>query len=313
VEWLNYHHLLYFWQVARRGSIARASEELRLAQQTVGAQIKVLEGVLGEDLFRRDGRRLVLTEVGQTVYRYADEIFSLGRELQETLHGRATGQPLSLTVGITDVVPKAVVYRLLEPALAGPTPLRLTCREDRSFGTFLDELASHRLDLVIADTPATGPNAVKVFSHLLGSCGTTVLASPGRSASFGERPLAEALEGVPLLLSGQSSAAHAAMKHWIEVREARPRIAAEIDDTALLLLLAEEDVGACAIPSVVEAEVCQRYRLVPVARLDEVRHSFYAISAERRLKHPAVVTICEAAPRAMFDIPRAVLPPEAQP
>jgi len=303
---INYHHLLYFWQAARLGSVTRASEELRLAQQTVGAQIKALEEVLGEELFRRDGRRLVLTEAGQVVFRYADEIFSLGREMRETLRGRATGQPLALVVGVTDVVPKAVVYRLLEPALAGPVPLRLTLREDRSFATFLDELAHHRLDLVIADAPASGEAAAKVFSHLLGGCGTTLLAPPDRAAGFTDRAITEVLAGAPLLLSGQSSAAHAAMRHWLEVRGARPRIVAEVDDTALMLLLAEEGLGLCGIPSVVEAEVCRRYRLTPVARLDEVRHSFYAISAERRLAHPAVATIREAAPRAMFDVPTGV-------
>src|SRR6185369_10480699 len=201
VEWLNYHHLLYFWAVARHGSVVRASAELRLAQPTISGQVRRLEDALGEKLFDRVGRHLVLTDVGQTVFRYADEIFSLGQDLIGTLKGRPSARPLRLTVGVADVLPKVLVQRLLEPAFQIGQPIQLVCREDRAVEDFLGELAGDGLDLVLADRPIAPGIKIHASNHLLGECGTSFLAT--RQLARGcRRGFPGSLTGVPLLLPG---------------------------------------------------------------------------------------------------------------
>ena len=299
MEWLNYHHLLYFWMVAKEGSITRASDELGLAHPTISAQIHRLEDVLGEKLFRRQGRRLVLTEVGHVAYRYADEIFSLGREFLDTVKGRATGRPLRVVVGITDVLPKSIVHRLLEPALRLEQEIHITCREDRSLEGFLAELAVHSLDLVLADAPAGPGLAVRLFSHALGECGTTFFAAPPQAARL-RRRFPRSLDGAPFVLPGGGSMLRRALEQWFQAQDLRPKIVGDVDDSALLKMFGEMGVGAFAAPSVVEQEIRQRYRVQVIGRVDDIRQRFYAISAERRLRHPAVVAICEGARKDIF-------------
>src|SRR4051794_22112035 len=176
MEWLNYHHLLYFWAVARYGGVSRASAELRLAQPTISGQVRRLEEVIGEKLFDRVGRRLVLTSVGRTVFRYADEIFAIGQDLMGTLKGRGSTRPLRLTVGVADALPKALVQRLLEPAFQIDKPIYLVCREDRVVEDFMIELAGQELDLVLADRPIGPGTRAHAYNHLLGACGTTFFA-----------------------------------------------------------------------------------------------------------------------------------------
>jgi LysR family transcriptional activator of nhaA len=299
MAWLNYHHFLYFWVVAREGSIARASIELRLAEPTISGQIRRLEESLGERLFTRSGRHLVLSDVGQVAYRYADEIFSLGREFTEGLKGRAgSTKPLRLTIGIADVLPKTLVGRLLEPAFELGLPFRLVCREDKTVEEFIGELAVHAIDLVLADSPAP-PTPVKVFSHRLGECGTTIfgvaaLARPRRKTF--PRSLADA----PLLLPTSRSALRRALDQWMYAHEIRPRIVAELDDSALSNALGSGRKGLFIGPSLMEREICRQYRVEVVGRLPDVRQNLYAISVERRLKHPAVLAICETARADLF-------------
>ena len=299
MEWLNYHHFLYFWMVAREGSIARAAKELRLAEPTISGQIRRLEEVLGEKLFRREGRRLVLTEVGRVAFRYADEIFPLGREFLETVRGHGTGRPLRLVVGVTDALPKAIVHRLLEPALRLGEPVRLICREDRSLEGFLAELAVHGLDLVLADAPAGPGLPVRLFSHLLGECGTSFFAG-GRLAAALRKKFPGVLDGAPFLLPGRNAALRRTLEGWFESQKLRPRIVGEIDDSALVKVFGEMGVGVFAGPSAIEAEVLRRYRLRVIGRVSTIRQRFYAISAERRLSHPAVVAIADAARKVIF-------------
>ncbi len=299
MEWLNYHHFLYFWMVAREGSIARAGKELRLAEPTISGQIRRLEEVLGEKLFRREGRRLVLTEVGRVAFRYADEIFPLGREFLETVRGHGTGRPLRLVVGVTDALPKAIVHRLLEPALRLGEPVRLICREDRSLEGFLAELAVHGLDLVLADAPAAPELPVRLFSHLLGECGTSFFAG-GRVAAALRKKFPGMLDGAPFLLPGRNAALRRTLEGWFESRKLRPRIVGEIDDSALVKVFGEVGIGVFAGPSAIEAEVLKRYRLRVIGRVGTLRQRFYAISAERRLSHPAVVAIADAARKVIF-------------
>lgn len=299
MEWLNYHHFLYFWMVVREGSIARAAKELRLAEPTISGQIRRLEEVLGEKLFRREGRRLVLTEVGRVAFRYADEIFPLGREFLETVRGHGTGRPLRLVVGVTDALPKAIVRRLLEPALRLGEPVRLICREDRSLEGFLAELAVHGLDLVLADAPAGPDLPVRLFSHLLGECGTSFFAG-GRVAAALHKKFPGTLDGAPFLLPGRNAALRRTLEGWFESQKLRPLIVGEIDDNALVKVFGEMGVGVFAGPSAIEADVLRRYRLRVVGRVGTLRQRFYAISAERRLSHPAVVAIVDVARKVIF-------------
>jgi LysR family transcriptional activator of nhaA len=298
MEWLNYHHLLYFWLTAKTGSVTQASDELRLAQSTVSAQIRALERALDEKLFRRHGRRLVPTDVGRLVFQYADEIFALGRELVDTVKDRPTGRPLRLNVGVADVLPKLVAHRLLAPALALGVPVRLVCTEGKP-PQLLAELAQHRLDVVLSDTPADPSVAVKVFTHLLGECEVVLVAAPALAARH-RRGFPRTLDGAPLLLPSTGTAMRRALEQWMEGLTIRPSVVGEFEDTALMQAFGREGVGIFPIPSVVERAVCRQSGVRVVGRLPEVRERFYAISAERRLKHPAVVAISSAAKADLF-------------
>jgi LysR family transcriptional activator of nhaA len=299
VEWLNYHHLLYFWVVAKEGSIVRASKVLRLAHPTISAQVHRLEEVLGEKLFLRRGRDLVLSESGRIAFRYADEIFSLGREFVDTLKGRATGRPLRLVVGVADVLPQSLVRRFLEPAFHLDQQVRIVCRADKSVEEFVAELALHRVDVVLSDGPPGPSVAVRAFSHPLGDCGTTFFAAPKLAGAI-RRKFPSSLDGVPFLLPGGPSTVRRSLEQWFQTQDVRPRIVAEFDDSALARDFGNEGLGVFAVPTVIEDEVLKSRRVRVVGRSDEVRQQFYAISVERRIKHPAVVAICEAARQDIF-------------
>ena len=299
MEWLNYHHLLYFWMVAKEGSIVRACQELHLAHPTISGQIHRLEEVLGEKLFVRRGRNLVLTESGRVAFRYADEIFSLGREFVDTLKGRASGRPLRLVVGIADVLPPSLVRRFLEPAFRLGYPVRVVCRADKSTEDFIAELALHRVDVVISDGPAGGGIPVRAFSHPLGDCGTTFFAAARMAGSL-RRRFPSSLDGAPFLLPGAPSAVRRALEQWFDAEEVRPNVVAEVDDSALAKDFGKAGMGVFAAPTVIESEVRQQYGVQVVGRAESVRQSFYAISVERKIKHPAVVAIREAARQDIF-------------
>ncbi len=299
MEWLNYHHLLYFWVVAREGSIVRASQELHLAHPTISGQIHRLEEVLGTKLFARQGRHLVLTESGRVAFRYADEIFSLGREFVDTLKGRATGRPLRLVVGVADVLAPSLVRRFLQPAYRLGQEVQVICRADKSVEEFIAELALHRVDVVIADGPAGPGVAVRAFNHLLGECGTTFFAD-AKLAAATRRRFPHSLDGAPFLLPGAPSAVRRSLEQWFDARGLRPKVVAELDDSALAKDFGQEGIGVFAVPSVIEAEVRRQYRVRLVGRAPAVRHQFYAISVERKIKHPAVVAVCETARKDIF-------------
>jgi LysR family transcriptional activator of nhaA len=294
MEWLNYHHLLYFWMVAREGSVAQAAGELRLAPQTVSSQIHQLEHVLGEKLLARKGRHLVLTDAGRMAFAYAEDIFALGRELVDTLKGRVKGRPRRLLVGIADVLPKLVVRRLLEPAFALEEPVQVICREDKPIDEFVADLAVHKLDVVLAESPFGAGSRIRVFNHLLGECGTTFLAVP-RLARRYRRGFPHSLRGAPFLLPGTNSTLHRGLDQWLHGQEIRPTMIAEFDDSALMYAFGQDGVGIFAAPTAIEHEVCQRHGVQVVGRTEAVHHRFYAISVERTLKHPAVIAISESA------------------
>jgi len=298
MEWLNYHHLYYFWTVAREGTIARASDQLRLAQPTISGQLRLLEESLGEKLFRRVGRRLVMTDVGQVVYRYAEDIFSLGRELRDTLRGLPSGRRLKFVVGIADVLPKLIAYRLLQPALQLPSGLQVICREDKP-ERLLAALAVHEIDLVLSDAP-TGPQThVRAFNHLLGECGITFFAATKLVSRY-KKDFPHSLSQLPFLAPGSHTSLRRSLDLWFEKRKIRPQISAEFDDSALMKVFGQAGLGAFAAPNVIEREITRQYAVGVIARVDEVCERFYAISIERRLKHPAVVAISDAARQAVF-------------
>jgi LysR family transcriptional activator of nhaA len=298
MEWLNYHHLLYFWVVAREGSVTRASEQLGLAQPTVSGQLKSLEDSLGEKLFARAGRRLALTDVGRVVYRYADEIFSLGRELQDTLKDRPTGRPVRFNVGVADVVPKLVAYRLLAPALALPDPVHVICREDKP-ERLLAELGVHSLDLVLSDAPVSPGVMVKAYSHLLGETEVAFFGTESLAAAH-RRGFPRSLDGAPVLLPTQNTTLRRSLEQWLDHAGIRPRVVGEFEDSALLKVFGQAGKGLFPAAAVIESEVRAQYGVKLVGRLPEVKERFYALSAERRLKHPAVVAISAAARQKLF-------------
>lgn len=299
MEWLNYHHLLYFWVVAREGSIAQASKQLRLAHPTISGQIHQLEEALGEKLFSRQGRSLVLTDIGRMAFRYADEIFALGRELQETIKGRSAGRPMQLVVGVSDALAKSIVHRILEPAFQLQGRVCIVCREDRSFDAFMTELALHTVDVVLSDTPAGPGTPVRMFSHPLGECGSSFFAAP-RLARSCRRGFPRSLDGVPVLLPGGDSTFRRALNEWFDSHEVRPVIIAELDDLALVSVLGEAGKGVFAAPDVLAKEIRQRHGVRLVGRAREIRQRFYAISVERKIEHPGVAAICEVARNHIF-------------
>lgn len=302
MEWLNYHHLLYFWTVARAGSIARASEELRLAPPTISNQLKTLESALGVKLLERQGRRLVLTDVGRTALRYADDIFRTGRELQRAVKGLSTGQRPRLVAGVVDVIPKRMAALLLQPAVEAHPDLVLVCREG-PLPQLLAALALHELDVVIADVPAPEDVKVKAFSHRLGDCGTTFFAG-ARHASL-RRGFPRSLAGAPLLLPAQGTALRRALEAWLGALGIAPLVAGEFDDSALMKAFGARGLGAFAAPSVLEDVIRRQYGVSVVGRAPDVRESFYAITVERRLRHPAVVAVAETARDEIFGAPRS--------
>jgi LysR family transcriptional activator of nhaA len=289
VDWLNYHHLLYFWTVARHGSIAKACVELRLSPPTLSSQIRQLEASLGEALFTREGRRLVLTDVGRTVQGYADEIFTRGREMVDVVTGRRSpGQ--RLVVGVSDVLPKLVAWRLLQPALA--------VAEDRH-DRLLAALAVHELDIVLSDQPATAAIGVRAFNHALGECGVSFFATPSLASKLGGG-LPRCLDGAPMLLPTDVSALRLSLDGWFDRHGVRPRVVGEFDDGALLKTFGQAGAGVFVAPSVIEREVTGTHGVRAIGRTREIRERYYAISAYRRLKHPAVVALSSAARHAMF-------------
>jgi LysR family transcriptional activator of nhaA len=298
MEWLNYHHLLYFWVVAREGSITRASDQLSLTQATISAQIKSLEEVLDEKLFSRVGRNLMLTEMGRMVFRYADEIFTLGRELMDTLKGRPTGRPVRLVVGVADALPKLIAYRLLEPAFKLSEPIRLICWEGKH-NHLVAQLAVHEIDLVLTDAPIGSTVKVRAFNHLLGESGVTIFGPAPLAAKY-RRGFPRSLNGAPFLLPTDNTTLRRALDQWLESEGIRLTVIGEFEDSALLKVFGQGGAGLFVAPSVIEAEVRRQYSVQIVGRVVAVRERFYGISVERKLRNPAVVAISEAARQKVF-------------
>lgn len=298
MEWLNYHHLLYFWTVAREGTIVRASEKLHVGQPALSTQLRNLEKSLGLKLFQKSGRNLELTESGRMVYRYADEIFSLGREMLDTVKGRPTGKPVRFVVGIVDVIPKLIAKRLIEPALQLSDPLRLICHED-TLERLLAELALQNVDIVLSDTPITGAVKVRAFNHLLGESTVAIFGTKRLCRQFRDG-FPQSLDGAPFLLPHRFSSLRRSLESWFDSHGLHPLIRAEFDDSALLEVFGQAGEGLFAAPFVIKDEVCRQHQLEIVGEIPSIHQPFYAISAERRLRHPAVLAISHTARKDLF-------------
>lgn len=293
MEWLNYHHLRYFWTVAREGSLRAAAEKLRVSQPSISAQIRELEEAFGERLFRRSGRVNVLTDAGQVALRYADEIFGLGRELASAIGQRPTARALRLHVGVVDSFPKLVAHEVLRVVFTMPQAVHLVCREGK-IEDLLVQLAAHRLDVVLATEPASGTLKVRVFNHKLRDCGLTFCAA-ARLAGRLRSDFPKSLDGAPALLPAEGTAMRRALDRWFQSVGVTPNVLAEFEDPALMKVMAVDGRGFVAIPSVVAEEAEDRYSLRRIGTTEKCREEFYAITADRRIRHPAVAVITAAA------------------
>ena len=296
---MNFKHLYYFWVTARAGGIMRAGEQLHTTPQTLSGQIKLLEDRLGRKLFRKSGRQLELTEDGRVALDYADDIFTLGAELESALRQPRSGpRVLDFRVGVADSVAKSVAYRLLEPAMALDVPVRLIGSEGK-FPDLLAQLALHRLDLVIADEPLTRRISVKAFNHALGTSPMSFFCAPAlKNQLQGKFP--QCLHDAPMLIQGAASSVRQQLDGWLVRQQIQPRIVGEFDDGALMTAFGREGRGVFMSPSVLEAETVAHYGVEVIGRSVELVEEFFAVSVERRIKHPAVAAITQAARGRLF-------------
>jgi len=299
MNWLNYHHLLYFWMTAKQGGLAKAAESLRLSPSTVSTQIGRLEETLEHKLFERQGRKLVLTDAGRIVYRYAEEIFLLGRELFDTLRDQPAKRPMKVHIGIAGVIPKLLAKKFLMPVLQLSNDIQLICHEDRS-DRLLAELSLHNLDVVLTDTPVGSSVKVRAYSHLLGESDIMLFAAPPLARKY-RRNFPASLEAAPFLLPAAGTALRGLLTNWFDARELRPRIVGEFDDSALLKAFGQQGLGVFAAPAVIREEIKRQYGVREIGIVEGYLERFYAISVEKKLKHPAVVAIAEAAKQKLFE------------
>ena len=293
MDWLNYHHLQYFWLVAKQGGLTKAADHLRLSPSTISTQISRLEEALGHKLFERQGRKLVLTEAGRVVHRYADEIFLLGREIFDSLRDQPAKRPLKVHVGIAEVFPKLLAKKYLMPVMQLSADVQLICYENRS-ERLLAELSIHNLDVVLTDTPVGSSVKVRAFNHLLGESGIVLFAVDSLARKY-RRNFPASLQTAPFLLPAEGTALRGLLTTWFDAHQIRPRIVGEFEDSALLKEFGQQGLGVFAAPAIIQNEIGKQYGVGEIGLIEEQKERFYAISVEKKLKHPAVVAIAEAA------------------
>jgi LysR family transcriptional activator of nhaA len=295
---LNLKHLRYFWAVASHGTIAQAAEALFITPQTISGQLRELESQVGSELFRKEGRRLVLTETGRLVFSYADEMFRLGIELQDMLSGRTQGTVITLKVGVAMVVPKLLAYRVLEPVLQMQNPVKLICHE-APLVDLLADLSVHKLDMVLADSPINPTLNIRAYNHALGESGISFFAAPDDAERLGA-DFPQSLHGQNILMPSSGSSLRRNLEVWFERQQIEPVVVAEFEDRALMKTFGERGTGVFTTPTAVEQDVIDKYKVEVVGRSDEVTESFYVISPERHIKHPAINTITQVAKSDLF-------------
>ncbi len=299
MKWINYNHLYYFWVAAREGGIGRAAEELMVSQPTISLQVKDLETSLGHRLFERAGRGVKLTEAGRIAFNFANEMFSLGQEMANALEHQPAGRALKLAVGILDVLPKAIVTQLLDPARRLEQPVRLICREDKA-DRLLSDLAARRTDLVLTDAPIGTAVQVEGYNHLLGESGVSFFASPELASKY-KRGFPKSLDGAPMLLPADHTEVRRSLNRWFDSKRIHPVVAGECDDSSLIFWLGQTGAGVFPAPSIIERKVQREFDVRVIGRAADVREQFYAISLEAKPSHPAAVAICNAARKALAD------------
>lgn len=290
---LNYNHLLYFYTVAREGSVAKAAKVLHLTPQTVSGQIKLLEDVIGEPLFLRVGRGLTLSDTGRVVQTYADEIFSVGTALAQRLQSTAEQSVRELRVGIVDSFPKLVACKLLGVSLGDETPSKLSCSEGK-LDSLLADLSVHKLDLVLSDRIVPTELNVRAYNHELGSSDMAFFAPQGWTHDVTDN-YPHCLSEVPVLMPDSSSALRRNLDHWFDEKEIVPNVVAEFDDSALMKTFGEAGLGAFPAPHMIADEVSRCFNARAIGAVDGVTEHFTAISPQRRLRHPSVISIAENA------------------
>lgn len=305
---LNFRHLYYFWVVAKEGSLTRAAQRLDVAVQTISAQLSLLEQAVGKALLAPQGRRLVLTEAGRIALAYADQIFLLGEQMQEALASTEVERTMRLTVGISDSLPKLISSHLLEAALSLPERVKLVCYEYK-YESLLGDLSVHKLDVVLTDRPVPPGTTLRVFSHLLGESETTLYGLPALAERYrGGFP--QSLNGAPLLLPTRNNAIRGRLDHWFEAHDLRPDVVGEFDDNGLLNTFGRNGMGLFPAPSALAKDVEEQFNAVPVGEMSRVREQFYAISNERKIKHPAIDAILSAFQGKVFTSPGYAGAPE---
>jgi len=298
MEWLNYHHLRYFWNVARKGGVRKAAEELHVSQPSISAQLRLLEEALGEKLFQRSGRNLILTEAGHLVLSYADEIFATGRELMSAVKQRPGKPPLRLNIGLTDAFPKLIAFEIFQGAFRSTESVHIVCREGE-IGILVNRLQAHRLDIVLADEPASSSLKARTFNHKLGHSGVTFCAVPSVAAKL-RRNFPQSLNGAPALLPTENMGMRIGLETWFDAQGIRPRLIGEFEDSALMEVCASGGRGFTAVHTVVDRMALKRYGLKVIARVADCGSDFYAITTERRVKHPGAVAITKHAYSELF-------------
>ncbi|MFC3095460.1 transcriptional activator NhaR [Alteromonas sediminis] len=296
---INYKHLHYFWVVAKEGSIAKAANRLHITPQTISGQLALLEDRLNQPLFDRVGRGLELTETGRLVLRYADDIFALGKELSDVLRGSVVAGGSEFIVSAASTIPKTIVYKMLEPAIRDCPDITLTCKEG-PIESILAELAVHEVDMVLSDTPLSAAYSVKAFNHFLGECGVSFFALPPLAQKLGSDFPAN-LNKAPMLVPTRQYAIRQLFDIWVSEHEIVPEIKGQFDDSALTKAFGHTGLGVFMMPSIVEEEVCETYAVEVIGRTDEIKHRFYAISAERKVTHPAISAVCDTARDEIFN------------
>lgn len=289
---LNFKHLRYFWMVAKSGSIARASEQLHLSPQAISGQLTEFESALGVQLLRRVGRGLEMTEMGRHIYGYAEEIFVLGNELMDAIQSQSTRKPIPFRIGIADSVPKTVAHRVIEPVMHIDDAVRLMCREGK-LSSLLAEMAIHKLDMVIADRPMPSSLNIRAYSHLLGESPLCILGAQKIISALSKATFPINLDQAPFLLPGEEVAIHSRLLQWFELQHIYPRIVGEFDDSALMKLFGQSGAGFFVAPAAMSTYVQERYQVVEIGRIDSIQEQLYAITAERRMTHPAALAIAE--------------------
>jgi LysR family transcriptional regulator, transcriptional activator of nhaA len=300
---LNFRHLYYFWVVAKEGGVTRAAERLGVAVQTISMQLALLEQSIGKSLLAPQGRRLVLTEAGRMALGYADQIFLLGEQMQEALAEADIGRSMRLTVGISDSLPKLIAYRLLETALQLPERVKLECY-DGKFESLLADLALHKLDVVLTDRPVSAGTSLRVFSHPLGECQIMLFGIPTLAERYRDN-FPASLSGAPLLLPTRNNAIRGRLDQWFEMHSIQPDVVGEFEDSALLKTFGRSGLGLFPAPSALAADVAGQFDAVPVGEISQVREQFFAISAERKIRHPAVEAILSATHGGVFSLAEA--------